>query len=56
MIVMNDPCTRNEPKPKLVLSIMIVNMTPQFGVSLIDYSRVIIYDRNMLIIQVTGPT
>jgi hypothetical protein len=29
-------------------------VTPQFGASLTDDSRVIIYDRNMVIIQATG--
>jgi hypothetical protein len=29
-------------------------VTPQFGVSLADNSRVIIYDHNMFIVQATG--
>ncbi len=31
-------------------------MTPQFGASLADNSRVVIYDRNMFILQATGHT
>ncbi len=37
-------------------SIMIVNMTPQFGASLSDNSGVVIYDLYVFIIQATGLT
>jgi hypothetical protein len=54
MIVMNDESTKNVSKPYLVLSITILNMMPQFAVSLTYNSRVVIYDFNMSIIQATG--
>jgi hypothetical protein len=37
----------------IVLSIMIINVMPQFGASL-TYSRLIIYNRNMFMVQPTG--
>ncbi len=50
-IVVNDASTINESKPQLVSSITIVSMMPQFGSSLTNDSRVVIYHRNMFIIQ-----
>ncbi len=35
---------------------MIVNMMPQYGASLTDDSRVVIYNHNMFITQATGFT
>ncbi len=54
MIVMIDTCTINVSLPKLVSSISIVNMVPQFGASLTDDSRVIIDNCNMFIIKATS--
>jgi hypothetical protein len=43
-IIMNDACTINVSLPYLVLSIMIVNLMLQFGASLTDDSRIVIYN------------
>jgi hypothetical protein len=52
MILMNDARTINVSQ--LVSSITIINMMSQFGASLTDNSRVVIYDPNMFIIQAEG--
>ncbi len=52
--MMNDACTINVSWPWLVSSITIVNLTPQFGAYLTDNSGVVLYDRNMFMIQATG--
>ncbi len=54
MIIMNDTYTINVPQHLLMSSIMIANVMLQFGASLTDESRVVIYDHNMSIIQATG--
>ncbi len=52
-IVMNDKCTMVVSQPLVMSLITTVNRMSQFGASLTDNSRVIIYDRNMFIIQAT---
>ncbi len=45
---MNDACTMNVFWLQLLSSITIVNVMPQFGASLTDDFRLIIYERYML--------
>ncbi len=57
LIVVNDTCTINVSYPYLVSSIMIINVMPQFGASLmvVNYApRAITYTPNIFTIQVTG--